>query len=165
MDTFVSEPVIVNILELGAKFKVVKTIIFIGNVPSKVISALKTFLGGGQLNPILKKFYSKDWIERTRKLVRKDITIRGGGSSDPNVQSDDFNFDEPAGVEYKEEVVDDVKVDDELKKDGDGDDAPKEKLADFIKEETIDITDLERLTQAPVEEIEIETIIAIIVRI
>lgn len=171
MDTFVSEPVIINILEPDHKFKVIKTIIFVGDIPSKILSALKSFLNDGPLNPILKKFYSADWIERIRKLSRKGITIRGGDGNPVSNETltinggdgdgDDFDFDAPVTQLDKK---DDDAVENEVVDQKD-EEMTKERLSDFIKEETIDITDLEKLTQAPVEEIEIETDIVLVTNI
>lgn len=151
MDSFISDPVTINILELESKFKIVKTIIFLNDVPQKVYIALKSYLGGQSMQPILKKFYSKNWLSRIEKLVRKGITIKGGEPSDDS--NDDFNFDTVQPIEAISE--DKIESNDENQH-------PMPKLTDFIKEETIDITDLERLTQAPVEDIEIDSDIILV---
>lgn len=156
MDTFVNEPIIVNIVELGDKFKAVKTIIFIGDVPPKIYSALKSFLTGKPIQAILKKFYSARWIEKISKLVRDDIRIIGGQNDEPEENNDDdFNFDKPLETEQESSNA----KEDESETDS------KEKIIDFIKEETIDITDLERLTQTQVEEIELDSDIILVTEI
>lgn len=175
MDTFANEPIIVNILEADHKFKIVKTIIFIGDVPPKVLTALKAFLGGSSLSPILKNFYNKNWLERISKLARKGITIKGGDIGVKADDDDDFDFDSSSNVELiqNDEGVDDsidIDISEQKKKQSidkinDDENNTKEKITDFIKEETIDITDLEKLTQTPVEEVEIDSDIVLVTNI
>ena len=156
MDNFTNEPVIVNILELDAKFTVTKTIIFIGDVPLKIYNALHAYLSGKGSDNSLKKFYSKNWLARIEKLIRKDVKIKGGDGGDGgNDETDDFNFDT---VQAEEKIGDVTTPDTEVPETPD----IVTTLVDFIKEETIDITDLDRLTQAPVEEVEIDSDIILV---
>lgn len=144
MDSFVDEPVLVNIFEFDNKFKITKTLIFVGDIPDKIYTSLKSYLSGKTLDANLKNFYDAKWLNRIEKLVRKDAKIKGG---DDNDNDDDFNFDTVLPVENDQNT----------------DQNPSDtKLADFIKEETIDITDLEKLTQAPVEEVDVESDIIIV---
>lgn len=163
MDSFVSDPIIVNILEPNSKFKIIKTILFIGEVPKNILKDLKQYLSGGTLTSPLKKFYSPNWLNKISKLCRKGITIKGGcfgysgGDGD-----DDFDFDAPTKPIETDDISENLES---LKDEGLSDEEKneiKEKITDFIKEDTIDITDLEKLTQAPVEEIEIDTDIILV---
>lgn len=159
MDNFISEPIIVNILDLETKFTIVKTIIFLGDVPQKIYSSLKSYLSGHGLDRSLTKFYTKNWLARIEKLVRKGAKIKGGDGDGSN-NDDDFNFDT---VQATEPITNDAEpASDDANAETDAPEASSPRLVDFIKEDTIDITDLNKLTQAPVEEIEVDSDIILV---